>query len=395
MARGKRTSLAALAGDVGDNSPVEEPDAGPARSAPLAQLTANPRNPREGLGDLADLASIADMQLQPAVVVTAGAYRALYPDDHISTRYVVINGCRRLAAAHKYGLSNLDIVVNDALARDRITLISAAITENVDRQDFDVIEEARAVEALVLECGRADLAGERLHRTEGWVSQRRALLKLAPELQTALRRGELAIREARSLARVPLEQQVARWRPEEARRPWFASRSCVFLSQAEWRGPVSRGKTRPIDRFAVPRNLHSNERIYGLRLRVLTACARNYCGQIAHSSTKRSGGIGDKGKAMPFKEVAGSNGIASKPARSNHRRQCVRINRNHCWSSCCICAESRRHGCCRLCCIAIEVKAAGAGNRACGEGNPGIVPRLSVVVLETAMPVSNPDALVT
>ena len=122
MARGKRTSLAALAGDVGDNSPVEEPDAGPARSAPLAQLTANPRNPREGLGDLADLASIADMQLQPAVVVTAGAYRALYPDDDISTRYVVINGCRRLAAAHKYGLSNLDIVVNDAIARDRLTL---------------------------------------------------------------------------------------------------------------------------------------------------------------------------------------------------------------------------------------------------------------------------------
>jgi ParB family chromosome partitioning protein len=212
MARGKRTSLAALAGDVGDNSPVDEQAAGPARSAPLAQLCANPRNPRDHLGDLADLASLADMQLQPAVVVTADAYRALYPEDPITARYVVINGCRRLAAAHKYGLGTLDIVVNDAVARDRITLISAAITENVDRQDFDVIEEARAVEALVAECGRADVAGQRLHRTEGWVSQRRALLKLAPELQSALRRGELAIRYARSLARVPLEQQVARWR---------------------------------------------------------------------------------------------------------------------------------------------------------------------------------------
>lgn len=213
--RGKRTSLAALAGDVGDNSPVDASppaEAGPARSAALSDLSANPRNPREDLGDLTDLASIADMQLQPAVVVTAAAYRALYPDDDITTRYVVVNGCRRLAAAHKYGRTELDIVVNDAIARDRITLISAAITENVDRQDFDVIEEARAVEALVAECGRADVAGQRLHRTEGWVSQRRALLKLAPELQTALRRGELAIREARSLARVPLEQQVARWR---------------------------------------------------------------------------------------------------------------------------------------------------------------------------------------
>jgi ParB family transcriptional regulator, chromosome partitioning protein len=68
------------------------------------------------------------------------------------------------------------------------------------------------VEALVVECGSADMAGERLHRTKGWVSQRRALLKLDPELQAALRRGELAIREARALAQVPLEQQVARWR---------------------------------------------------------------------------------------------------------------------------------------------------------------------------------------
>lgn len=212
-ARGRRTSLAALAADVGDNSPVDHhAEPGPARSAPLTQLSPNPRNPRDDLGDLADLASIADMQLQPAVVVTANAYRALYPDDDIATRYVVVNGCRRLAAAHKYGRTDLDIVVNDAVARDRVTLISAAITENVDRQDFDVIEEARAVEALVAECGRADIAAQRLHRTEGWVSQRRALLKLAPELQAALRRGELAIREARSLARVPLEQQVARWR---------------------------------------------------------------------------------------------------------------------------------------------------------------------------------------
>ena len=213
-ARGKRTSLAALAGDVGENSPVDGigVDAGPLRSASLSKLTPNPRNPREDVGDLTDLASIADMQLQPAVVVTAAAYRALYPDDDISTPYVVINGCRRLAAAHKYGCTGLDIVVNDAVARDRVTLISAAITENVDRQDFDVIEEARAVEALVAECGRADIAAQRLHRTESWVSQRRALLKLAPELQTATRRGELAIREARTLARVPLEQQVARWR---------------------------------------------------------------------------------------------------------------------------------------------------------------------------------------
>jgi ParB family transcriptional regulator, chromosome partitioning protein len=215
MARGQRTNLADLAAAVGDKSPVERATATteetPRRSAALTELTPNPRNLRDDVGDLSNLASIADIQLQPAVVVTRNAYLKLYPDDEIDTRYVVINGCRRLAAAHKYGRPDLEIVVNDAIARDRITLISASIAENVDRQDFDVIEEARAVEALVSECGTAEEAAKRLHRTGGWVSQRRALLTLAPQLQAALRRGELAIREARQLARVPLEEQVVRW----------------------------------------------------------------------------------------------------------------------------------------------------------------------------------------
>ncbi|AGB26825.1 putative transcriptional regulator (plasmid) [Mycobacterium sp. JS623] len=211
MARGGRTSLASLVGEVGDNSPVDQPGETPSRSAPLSDLTPNPRNPREDLGDLSNLESIADMQLQPAVVVTKGAYLKLYPEDRITTRFVVINGCRRLAAAHKFGRTDLDIVVNDEIARDRVTLISASIAENVDRQDFDVIEEAKAVAALVKECGSAAEAASRLRRHETWVSQRRALLQLAPELQRALRRGELAIREARQLARVPLEQQVVRW----------------------------------------------------------------------------------------------------------------------------------------------------------------------------------------
>lgn len=213
MARGRRTNLADLAAVVGDNSPVES-FSGPWRSIRTDELAHNPRNPRDGLGDLSDLASIAEMQLQPAAVVTQSAYLALYPGDNLdplNARFVVINGNRRLAAAREYGREYLDVVVNDEIARDKVTLIAAAIAENVARQDFDVIEEAKAVEALVAECGSGEKAAVHLHKTAGWVSQRRALLQLEPELQGALRRGELAIREARSLARVPREEQVARW----------------------------------------------------------------------------------------------------------------------------------------------------------------------------------------
>lgn len=226
MARGStRRSLSDLTNAVGDHSPVDGKEvvhrpAGPPTTAPLAQLVANPHNPRRELGDLSDLASIADRQLQPALVVTRAAYLALYPDDGDkigAARWIVVNGCRREAAARKYGLSQLDIVVKDDVARDRITFLTAAIDENLGRRDFDVIEEAEAVEKLVAECGSANEAAERLKRTAAWVSQRRALLKLAPELQEALRAGELAVRIARNLAQVPLENQVAAWRAQQER----------------------------------------------------------------------------------------------------------------------------------------------------------------------------------
>ncbi len=224
MSRGGVKSFAGLAEAVGEKSSVDGagaassviPRAGQSRSVPLRELVGNPHNPRDTLGKLDELASIVDHQLQPVVVVTKGAYQQLYPDAAVEARWVVIIGNRRLAAAHKFGRPELDIVIKDDLAKDRATLLTAVIAENVDRSGFDVIEEARAVESLVGEYGSADAAADHLHKSKTWVSQRRALLKLAPELQEATRRGDLAIREARDLARVPLEQQVARWRNSQS-----------------------------------------------------------------------------------------------------------------------------------------------------------------------------------
>ncbi|MEB3031743.1 ParB/RepB/Spo0J family partition protein [[Mycobacterium] nativiensis] len=218
-------SFAGLAAAVGDNSSVDgvrgdaatQPKAGLSRSVPLKDLVGNPHNPRDSVGDLDDLRSIVEMQLQPVVAVTRHAFQNLYPDTDISARWVVILGNRRLAAAQKFGRPDLEIVIKDELARDRGTLLSAVIAENVDREGFDVIEEARAVESLVAEYGSADAAAEHLHKSKTWVSQRRALLKLAPEIQEATRRGDLAVRVARSLARVPLEEQVTRWNAAQIR----------------------------------------------------------------------------------------------------------------------------------------------------------------------------------
>ncbi|MGH3802945.1 MAG: ParB/RepB/Spo0J family partition protein, partial [Pseudonocardiaceae bacterium] len=103
------------------------------------------------------------------------------------------------------------------VAKDRESLLAAAVIENVGRRDFDVIEEAKAVELLINECRSVEKAALKLNKSKAWISYRRSLLKLAPELQTALRNGELAVRTARSLAQVPPEAQVQAWAAERQR----------------------------------------------------------------------------------------------------------------------------------------------------------------------------------
>ncbi|MFZ2173935.1 MAG: ParB N-terminal domain-containing protein [Rhodococcus sp. (in: high G+C Gram-positive bacteria)] len=180
----------------------------------VEKLAPNPHNPRDRIGNLEDLSTIVDQQLQPGTAVTRGAWLRVYPDDVIEigeAEYVVVNGCRRLAAARHYGRPGLDVVIRDSLAESRATVVTAAVLENLAREDLDVLEEAKAVELLVQSLPSAAAAARMLGRTGAWVSQRRALLNLSPELQEALRAGELGVREARSLARVPREEQVEAW----------------------------------------------------------------------------------------------------------------------------------------------------------------------------------------
>jgi len=215
------TNFASLAEHVGENSPVDgkhtgKPSGPPPnslRSVRAEDLALNPFNPRDSLGDLDGLASIADNQLTPLVVVTVGKFRAIYPDADVTGRYVVINGNRRLAAAQKFGRAKLDVVVRDDLAADQGALLTAAVLENIARKGFDLIEEGKALDKLVRQLGSTDSVARQLAKSPGYISQRRSLLKLAPELQAAVRRGDLPLREARELAQLSPADQLCRWDP--------------------------------------------------------------------------------------------------------------------------------------------------------------------------------------
>lgn len=217
---GKRIDLSQLATQAVLDAPVPQLLEVSARltSVPLRAVAANPVNPRENIGDLSDLESMRTVgQLQPCAVVTRSAFLVIYPEhaDEIGTsEYVVVAGSRRRLAAEQFGMTALDIVVRDMLATDRATFYGASVSENIDRRNFDVLEEARAVQRLAEESGSGTRAGEILGKTKGWVSQRLALLKLSAEMQTLLRAGELPIRDARRLAQLPEAEQLPAWESE-------------------------------------------------------------------------------------------------------------------------------------------------------------------------------------
>lgn len=218
---GRRLNLADLATEPALNATVPTLAAAPPRlrQVPISAVAPNPINPRESIGDLSDLESMRTVgQLQPCVVVTRSAFVGAYPEHGSSlgdVEFVVIAGSRRRLAAEQLGLATLDIVVRDNLASDRASLYAASVTENIDRQAFSPLEEARAIERLVAEFGSGVKAGEVLGRTKGWVSQRLSLLKLVPPLQQLLRAGDLPVRDARRLAILPPEEQEPTWRAEQ------------------------------------------------------------------------------------------------------------------------------------------------------------------------------------
>ncbi|SCL43859.1 chromosome partitioning protein, ParB family [Micromonospora citrea] len=186
------------------------------RTARVQQVAANPLNTRDLDADHAKIESIADSlrthgQLQPCAVVSREAFLRIYPEYEAAigrATWVQVTGGRRRAAALLAEQPTLDIVVKNSLAESREAWVSATAAENLDRENLDPIEEARAVQLLVQECGTGKAAAERLSRTPAWVTQRLNLLKLAPELQAMLRSGAVPLRDVRDLHQVPLADQL-------------------------------------------------------------------------------------------------------------------------------------------------------------------------------------------
>ncbi len=104
---------------------------------PIDNLLHHPENPRKDLGDLTELAESikANGVMQNLTVVEI--------DDHI---YNVVIGNRRMEAAKLAGLTELPCVISDM---DYKTQIATMLTENMQRQDLTVYEQAQGFQMMM------------------------------------------------------------------------------------------------------------------------------------------------------------------------------------------------------------------------------------------------------
>ncbi|HTL64391.1 MAG TPA: ParB/RepB/Spo0J family partition protein [Pseudolabrys sp.] len=191
--------LAALIGDVSDETPVADSGRKP-RRAPIENLQPNPRNPRRLFTDdeLDELAtSIRERGIIQPIVV-----RALKGGN-----FEIIAGERRWRAAQRAGLHDVPIAVveaNDAQS------LEYAIIENVQRADLNPIEEATGYLALMDDFNRTqEEVAQIVGKSRPHIANTIRLLKLSEPVKQLVRTGKISAGHARLLVGQPNAELIA------------------------------------------------------------------------------------------------------------------------------------------------------------------------------------------
>ena len=146
---------------------------------------------QESLEELA--ASIKSQGIIQPIVVRAVDGAA--PGE--SQRYEIIAGERRWRAAQIAGLATIPAVIRRVPDEAAIAM---ALIENIQRENLNPLEEARALERLISEFGIThQQAADAVGRSRAAVSNLLRLLELAPEITAFVERRELEMGHARAL----------------------------------------------------------------------------------------------------------------------------------------------------------------------------------------------------
>ena len=201
--RGLGRGLDALLGDSRSVAAVtevtEEERRSDLQALPIDRVHRGRYQPRrhfdaEGLQELADSIAAQGM-IQPVVVrpVEAG--------------YELIAGERRWRAAQMAGLHEIPAVVRDL---DDQAAAAVGLIENIQREDLNPLEQARAIERLIEDFGLThQQVAQAVGRSRAAVSNLLRLQELDETVKELLEHGQLEMGHARALLGLKGEQQRA------------------------------------------------------------------------------------------------------------------------------------------------------------------------------------------
>ena len=155
----------------------------------IDRVRPNPRQPRESFNEEAldsMAASLRDRgMLQPLVVRREGE------------GFQLIAGERRWRAAQRAGWPKVPVIVREATTLEALEL---ALIENIQREDLNPLEEARAYEFLASEAGLTqEQVAERVGRERSTVANYLRLLALPERIQELVISESLSMGHARAL----------------------------------------------------------------------------------------------------------------------------------------------------------------------------------------------------
>ena len=156
---------------------------------PIGKLYPHPDNPRKDIGDIEELvASIKANGILQNLTVVPRIVTGEITGQQWQNGYTVIIGHRRLAAAKQAGLAELPCIVVEGMSLEE--QVSAMLTENIQRSDLTVYEEAEGFQMMMDLGSSLEQVADKAGFSESTIRRRVKLLSLdKDEFKKSVDRG--------------------------------------------------------------------------------------------------------------------------------------------------------------------------------------------------------------
>jgi len=156
----------------------------------IEKISPNPFQPRTRFDESA-LRELGDS------IKTSGVLQPLLVRRLGGGEYQLVAGERRLRASHLAGLTKVPVLVKEY---DDRAMMELALIENIQREDLNPIDEAKAYHALIEKVGLThEQLSERVGKQRTTITNSLRLLALPPEVMDMVSRGTLTAGHARAL----------------------------------------------------------------------------------------------------------------------------------------------------------------------------------------------------